>query len=186
MNYKALKYRTEWIELCEIESVCKNLGIAPTGVRPDGFALPRQHALVHYVNAIHLFGSPNGLCSSITESKHIEAVKRTWRRSSRNEPILQMLQCLTRLQKMAAARIEFGRRGMLQGDVHTAIRLQLGDADAEDDQAFEEARFMAAQEAHDAQAVDDVRPSITLAKRRAGIIMFHGVCYILRNFRADT
>ena len=39
------------------------------GVRPDGFSLPRQHALVHYVRSIQLFGSPNGLCSSITESK---------------------------------------------------------------------------------------------------------------------
>ena len=38
-----------------------------TGVRPNGFNLPRQHALVHYVEAIRKFGSPNGLCSSITE-----------------------------------------------------------------------------------------------------------------------
>ena len=48
------------------------------GVRPDGFSLPQQHALVHYVHSIKLFGSPNGLCSSITESKHINAVKRPW------------------------------------------------------------------------------------------------------------
>ena len=31
-----------------------------------GFNLPHQHALIHYAKAIHLFGSPNGLCSSIT------------------------------------------------------------------------------------------------------------------------
>jgi hypothetical protein len=48
------------------------------GVRPDGFALPRQHALVHYLMLIRLFGLPNGLCSSITESKHIKAVKQPW------------------------------------------------------------------------------------------------------------
>ncbi|KIJ91260.1 hypothetical protein K443DRAFT_28383, partial [Laccaria amethystina LaAM-08-1] len=40
------------------------------GVRVS-ISLPRQHALFHYYNSIQLFGSPNGLCSSITESKHI-------------------------------------------------------------------------------------------------------------------
>jgi hypothetical protein len=48
------------------------------GVR-TAISLPRQHALKHFYHAIHLFGSPNGLCSSITESKHIEEVKKTWR-----------------------------------------------------------------------------------------------------------
>ena len=45
-------------------------------------SVPHQHALSHFYQGIHLFGSPDGLCSSITESKHIEAVKKTWRRSS--------------------------------------------------------------------------------------------------------
>ena len=84
-----------------------------TGVRPNGVGPPRQHSLLHYVKSIRLFGSPNGLCSSITESKHIEAVKNTWRRSNRNQPINQMLRSLTRLNKLSSARIEFGRRGML-------------------------------------------------------------------------
>jgi hypothetical protein len=44
------------------------------GVRPDGFSLPRQHAIVHYSQHIRNFGAPNGLCSSITESKHVAAV----------------------------------------------------------------------------------------------------------------
>ena len=86
-------------------------------IRPDGFSLPRQHSLVHYVRSIWLFGSPNGLCSSITESKHISAVKKPWRRSSRNQPLLQILQTNTRLNKLSAARVEFGRRGLLAGDV---------------------------------------------------------------------
>ncbi|KAH7904126.1 hypothetical protein BJ138DRAFT_1019557, partial [Hygrophoropsis aurantiaca] len=87
------------------------------GVRPNGFSLPRQHALVHYVRNIKLFGSPNGLCSSITESRHITAVKRPWRRSSRNQPLGEMIRTNTRLSKIAAARVEFGRRGMLKNDV---------------------------------------------------------------------
>ena len=108
------------------------------GVREDGFNLPRQHALVPYVRAILLFGSPNGLCSSITESKHIEAVKRPWRRSNRNEPIGQILRTLARKSKLAAARAEFGRRGMLHGDVLAAVRRELDndDSDGEDVQAL--------------------------------------------------
>ncbi|KAG2153705.1 uncharacterized protein EDB93DRAFT_1248609 [Suillus bovinus] len=46
-----------------------------TGIRFDGFSLPHQHALCHYSMLICLFGVPNGICSSITESKHIKAVK---------------------------------------------------------------------------------------------------------------
>ncbi|KAG1751047.1 hypothetical protein EDB19DRAFT_1268490 [Suillus lakei] len=48
-----------------------------TGVRLT-FSLPRQHSLQHYARMIRLFGAPNGLCSSITESKHIKAVKEPW------------------------------------------------------------------------------------------------------------
>ena len=47
------------------------------GIR-DGFSLPRQHSIVHYYDLITLFGAPNGVCSSITESKHIKAVKEPW------------------------------------------------------------------------------------------------------------
>jgi hypothetical protein len=60
------------------------------GIRED-FSLPHQHLLIHYRDLILLFGAPNGLCSSITESKHIKAVKEPWRRSSRNQPLGQML-----------------------------------------------------------------------------------------------
>ncbi|THH31395.1 hypothetical protein EUX98_g2771 [Antrodiella citrinella] len=76
------------------------------GVRPSGFALPRQHALVHYVRSIRLFGSPNGLCSSITESKHIVAVKKPWRRSNRHNPLGQIIRTITRLAKLAAIRVK--------------------------------------------------------------------------------
>ncbi len=39
---------------------------------------PCQHSLVHYPKLIRAFGAPNGLCSSISESKHIKAVKEPW------------------------------------------------------------------------------------------------------------
>ncbi|KAF8873949.1 hypothetical protein BD779DRAFT_1613631 [Infundibulicybe gibba] len=85
------------------------------GIRIDGFSLPRQHSLLHYRYLIQMFGAPNGLCSSITESKHIKAVKQPWRRSNRNKPLGQMLLTNQQLDKLAAARVEFEARGMLDG-----------------------------------------------------------------------
>jgi hypothetical protein len=83
------------------------------GVRPDGFNLPRQHSLIHYLQLIRAFGAPNGLCSSITESKHIKAIKEPWRRSNRFDALSQMLLTNQRLDKLAAARVDFSHRGML-------------------------------------------------------------------------
>ncbi|KAG1846007.1 hypothetical protein C8R48DRAFT_750689 [Suillus tomentosus] len=67
------------------------------------FSLPRQHSMAHYVDMIRLFGAPNGLCSSITESKHIKAVKEPWRWSSRHNAL--------------ASRVDFDARGMLTGTI---------------------------------------------------------------------
>ena len=89
------------------------------GVRLDGFNLPRQHSMVHYRLLVELFGAPNGLCSSITESKHIKAVKEPWRRSNKNAPLGQMLLTNQRLDKLAASRVDFARRGMLEGTALT-------------------------------------------------------------------
>lgn len=94
-------------------------------VRED-FLMPRQHAMVHYPALIRLFGAPNGLCSSITESKHIRAVKEPWRRSSRNEALGQMLVTNQRLDQLAAARSDFGNRGMLDGTCSNSILQVLG------------------------------------------------------------
>ncbi|KAF5329901.1 hypothetical protein D9758_018701 [Tetrapyrgos nigripes] len=85
-----------------------------SGIRPDGFSLPRQHSMIHYRPLIQQFGAPNGLCSSITESKHIKAVKRPWRRSSRNKPLGQMLLTNQRLDKLAAYRVDLESRDKLQ------------------------------------------------------------------------
>ncbi|KAG0692648.1 hypothetical protein DFH29DRAFT_985697 [Suillus ampliporus] len=52
--------------------IFKTTGVVST------FSLPCQHSLCHYTLLIRLFGTPNGLCSSITESKHIKAVKEPW------------------------------------------------------------------------------------------------------------
>ena len=85
------------------------------GVRPDGISLPRQHLLSHYHQLIKLFGAPNGLCSSITESKHIKAIKKPYRRSSKHKALGQMLLTNQRLDKLAALRVQLTAHGMLDG-----------------------------------------------------------------------
>ncbi|KAH8096961.1 hypothetical protein BXZ70DRAFT_865851, partial [Cristinia sonorae] len=88
------------------------------GVRPDGFSsLARQHSLDHYPEHIRAFGAPNGLCSSITESKHIKAVKEPWRRSNCFEALGQMLLTNQRLDKLAAVKADFDARGMPVGSL---------------------------------------------------------------------
>ena len=90
-----------------------------------GFNLPHQHALVHYAKAIHLFGAPNGLCSSITESKHIN-VKDPWQWSSHFDALGQMLLTNQQIDRLAAARADFMAQGMLQGTCLSLILTNLG------------------------------------------------------------
>lgn len=79
----------------------------------EDFNLPQQHSLHHWLKLIHEFGAPNGLCSSITESKHIKAIKEPWCRSNHYHALGQMLLTNQWLDKLAAARADFIRCGML-------------------------------------------------------------------------
>ena len=97
----------------EYRPIFQAIGIREPG--PQGFCLPRQHAIKHYPKHIAAFGAPNGLCSSITENKHIKAVKRPWRHSSRCNTLHQILLTNQRLDKFAACRVDFYNHGMLTG-----------------------------------------------------------------------
>lgn len=104
--------------LTAVDTVVSNFHVHRESFRlvcPDGFSLPRQHSMVHYRPLIQMFGAPNGLCSSITESKHIKAVKKPYRRSNRNKPLSQILLTNQRLDKLGAARVDFTSRGMMSG-----------------------------------------------------------------------
>jgi hypothetical protein len=144
-----------------------------TGVRPTGFSLPRQHSLSHYRHLIEEFGAPGGVCSSITESRHITAVKKPWRRSSRYKALGQMLVTNQRLDKLAAARVDFVDRGMLdpRNPQHPGIisatvhrgesRNEDGDEDEEDEQPG------LGPSTGNAQEVAMVTGNVTLARTRS-------------------
>ncbi|KAK0460266.1 uncharacterized protein EV420DRAFT_1620047 [Desarmillaria tabescens] len=80
----------------------------------DDFSHPRQHAIVHYPSHIMEFGAPNGLCSSITESRHITAVKKPWRRSNHYNALSQMLLTNQHLDKLAALRTDLTQCGLVE------------------------------------------------------------------------
>ncbi|KAJ3964461.1 hypothetical protein EV361DRAFT_978383 [Lentinula raphanica] len=83
-----------------------------TGVR-NHFSVPRMHAMLHYPFLVIDFASPNGLCSSITESRHITAVKRPWRRSNRYNALSQILRTNQRLDKLLILRSSLVERNLL-------------------------------------------------------------------------
>ncbi|TEB21048.1 hypothetical protein FA13DRAFT_1834691 [Coprinellus micaceus] len=111
---KAQEHLTRFHELREI--------FVETGTRTH-LSLPRQHALSHFIPSIIDFGSPNGLCSSITESRHITAVKEPWRRSNRYNALSQMLLTITRLDKINTLYRLLSLNGHLEGTVSYGMAL---------------------------------------------------------------
>jgi hypothetical protein len=91
-----------------------------SGIHPDGFNLPRQHTHLHYFKLIRAFGAPNGLCLSITESKHIAAIKEPWRHLSHYNALGQMLLTNQRLDKLAALRANFKACGVLTASINSS------------------------------------------------------------------
>ncbi|KAE9399341.1 hypothetical protein BT96DRAFT_965641 [Gymnopus androsaceus JB14] len=103
-----------------------------TGVRPEG----TRWSIIEYL--IQQFGAPNGLCSSITESKHIKAVKCPWRRSSKHNALGQMLITNQHLDKLATYRIDLESQGMLKLAPTVAKRLEANLPPPPEDQDDEE------------------------------------------------
>ncbi|KIN95132.1 hypothetical protein M404DRAFT_34391 [Pisolithus tinctorius Marx 270] len=77
----------------------------------DTFSLPWQHAMKNYYHLICQFGTPNSLCSSITESKHIKAVKQPYQHTNYFQALRQMLLINQRLYKLIAMHADFKERG---------------------------------------------------------------------------
>jgi hypothetical protein len=99
--------------------------IDTAGVTGENISLPRQHSLMHYICSIMLFGSPNGLCSSITESKHIKAVKEPWQRSSHFKALNQMLLTNSRMDKLSTASRAHTELSMMDGTMSSYTKMIL-------------------------------------------------------------
>jgi len=80
----------------------------------------------HYNHLIRQFGAPNRLCSSITESKHIKAVKWPYQHTNCFQALGQMLLINQRLNKLAAVHADFKECGMLNGTCVSQMLKALG------------------------------------------------------------
>ncbi|KAI6143925.1 hypothetical protein BKA82DRAFT_4331090 [Pisolithus tinctorius] len=89
-------------------------------------ALGRFHYYCEVFRNAGVFGALNGLCSSITESKHIKAVKRPYRRTNRFQALGQILLINQRLDKLSAVHADFEEHGMLNGTCLTHVLEVLG------------------------------------------------------------
>ncbi len=95
------------IRFHQYRQVFNEIGVSP------GSSLPRQHSMTHYTHSIHLFGAPNGICTSIMKAKHIKAVKEPWRRTNHHQLLSQILYINQRLDKLYAMQTDFTNQGML-------------------------------------------------------------------------
>ncbi|KAG1800686.1 uncharacterized protein BJ212DRAFT_1450140 [Suillus subaureus] len=86
----------------------------------------RYHKIFQTSGLIQAFSAPNGLCSSITDSKHIKAVKEPWCWLSCFEALSQMLLTNQHLDKLAASCVNFFDHRMLQGMCLSYILNKLG------------------------------------------------------------
>ncbi|KAI5987976.1 hypothetical protein F5J12DRAFT_907720 [Pisolithus orientalis] len=98
--------------------IFQETGVHQHGLK--GFSLPHQHSMNHYQHLIQEFGAPNGLCSSIMESKHIKVVKKPWRHSNCFKALGQMLVTNQCMDKLAAMQVDFENCHMLEGSVISA------------------------------------------------------------------
>ncbi|KAN0137167.1 hypothetical protein V8E53_005164 [Lactarius tabidus] len=75
------------------------------------------HAIFQVLGQICFFGAPNGLCSSITESKHIPVVKKMFCCSNHCRALGQILLRNQQQDKVAVVHRDFESQGMLRGEV---------------------------------------------------------------------
>ena len=97
------------------------------------FSLPQQHSMKHYSYLICQFSAPNWLCSSITESKHIKAVKQPYRHTNCFQALRQMLVINQRLDRFAAAHADLEKCGMLRGTCLSHVSNNRGCEDGADE-----------------------------------------------------
>jgi hypothetical protein len=71
------------------------------GVRED-FNIPKFHSLLHYITSIKLFGTTDNYNTELFERLHIDFAKEGWRASNRKGEFPQMINWLSRHEKIAA------------------------------------------------------------------------------------
>ena len=82
-----------------------------TGIRKD-FNIPKFHSLLHYIEAIELFGTTDNYNTEMFEWLHIDFAKQGWRASNQRDEFPQMIQWLSRQEKVIS--FEFHQKNLQQ------------------------------------------------------------------------
>lgn len=64
------------------------------------FNIPKLHSLTHYVDSIKYFGTTDNYNTETFERLHIEFVKKPWRATNKKDEFPQMIDWLTRQEKL--------------------------------------------------------------------------------------
>ena len=72
-----------------------------TGVR-ENFNIPKFHSLLHYIEAIELFGTTDNYNTEMFERLHIDFAKHGWRASNQRDEFPQMIRWLSRQEKVTS------------------------------------------------------------------------------------
>ena len=99
-----------------IKSFHTNCEIFKTTGVIEIFNYPCQHSLKHYVTLIYAYSAPSSLCSSMTEKKHIKAVKKPWRCLSHCKALKQMFLMIQWLDKLSTSHVHIKVNGMFNGE----------------------------------------------------------------------
>ncbi|KAG1821369.1 hypothetical protein EV424DRAFT_1472331 [Suillus variegatus] len=67
----------------------------------EHFNIPKLHSMLHYVDAIRLFGSADGFNTELPECLHIDFTKRAYHASNRHDYVIQMTTWLQRQESIA-------------------------------------------------------------------------------------
>ena len=94
-----------------------------TGVR-EHFNIPKFHSLLHYVEAIELFGTTDNYNTEMFERLHIDFAKHGWRASNQRDEFPQMIRWLSRQEKVTS--FEFHQKSLQepQADIDSETVLQ--------------------------------------------------------------
>jgi hypothetical protein len=83
------------------------------------FNIPKFHSLLHYIEAIELFGTTDNYNTEMFERLHIDFAKHGWRASNQRDEFPQMIRWLSRQEKIASFEAHLRRPQVINNDTRT-------------------------------------------------------------------
>jgi hypothetical protein len=85
----------------------------------EHFNIPKFHSLLHYIEAIELFGTTDNYNTEMFERLHIDFAKHGWRASNQRDEFPQMIRWLSRQEKIASFEVHLPQPQVTGNDART-------------------------------------------------------------------